>query len=188
METERQNQGEVSSATINAEAQVQRREAALAQAQANLAHQQADTTRTVALAKQGIASEQARDEAVTSLKAAQAAVETATENIAAAQAALKQARRTSCWRVVSAQTVASTRGQVQNAQGARGTGGRGTWLRPGVGARDRQGECAGGAAGRSAGRRRHHRHGDGPDADLGVCAAAGDTGRCGATRRQPARS
>ncbi len=38
--------------------------ATLAQAQANLDHQKADTTRTVALAKQGIASEQANDEAI----------------------------------------------------------------------------------------------------------------------------
>ena len=43
-------------------------QAALAQAEANLEHQKADTTRTVALAKQGIASDQARDEAVTSLE------------------------------------------------------------------------------------------------------------------------
>ena len=49
----------------------------LAQAQANLEHQKADTTRTVALAKQGIMSEQAKDEAVTSLQADQAAVQTA---------------------------------------------------------------------------------------------------------------
>ncbi len=62
---------------INAEAQVKASQAALAQAQANLEHQKADTTRTVALAKQGIMSEQAKDEAVTSLHADQAAVETA---------------------------------------------------------------------------------------------------------------
>ena len=58
MATEQQNQGEVSSATINAQAQLRAAEAALAQANANLAHQQADTLRIVALAKQGIDSEQ----------------------------------------------------------------------------------------------------------------------------------
>jgi multidrug resistance efflux pump len=116
METELQNQGEVSSATINAEAQLRASEAALAQANANLAHQQADTLRTVGLAKQGIASEQARDEAVTSLQAAQAAVQTATENVSAAQAAVKQAKAHERLALVSAKTVASTRGQVQNAQ------------------------------------------------------------------------
>jgi multidrug efflux pump subunit AcrA (membrane-fusion protein) len=74
VETQRQNAGEVSSAATNSEAQVKASEAALAQAEANLAHQKADTSRTVALAKQGIASDQAKDEAVTSLNAAEAAV------------------------------------------------------------------------------------------------------------------
>lgn len=115
METERQNQGEVSSASINAEAQVRAAQAALAQAQANLEHQKADTTRTVALAKQGIMSEQSRDEAETSLQADQAAVLTAQENILAAQAALKQAKAHELLALVSARTVASTRGQVDNA-------------------------------------------------------------------------
>ncbi len=116
METERQNRGEVSSATMNAEAQLRASEAALAQARANLDHQQADTLRTVALAKQGIASEQAKDEAVTSLQAAQAAVQTATENVFAARASVKQAQAHELLALVSARTVASTRGQVQNAQ------------------------------------------------------------------------
>ena len=115
-ETERQNQGEVSSATINAQAQLRASEAALAQANANLAHQQADTLRTVALAKQGIMSQQSSDEATTSLQAAQAAVQTASENVSAAQAAVKQAKAHELLALVSARTVASTRGQVQNAQ------------------------------------------------------------------------
>lgn len=116
VETERQNEGEVSSATVNAEAQVKASEAALLQAQANLAHQKADTTRTVALAKQGIDSDQARDEAETSLQASQAAVETARSNVAAAQAALQQAKAHELLAKVSARTVASTRGIVQNAR------------------------------------------------------------------------
>jgi HlyD family secretion protein len=115
METERQNQGEVSSATTNAEAQLHASEAALAQAQANLSHQQADTLRTVALAKQGIASEQAKDEAVTSLQAMQAALETARQNVMAAQAAVKQAKAHELLALVSARTVASTRGQMENS-------------------------------------------------------------------------
>jgi multidrug resistance efflux pump len=116
VETERQNQGEVTSAAANAEAQVRVAQASLAQAQANLEHQQADTTRTVQLAKQGIMSEQARDEAVTSLQADQAAVETARENVAAAQANQRQAHAHELLAAVSARTVASTRGQVQNAK------------------------------------------------------------------------
>ncbi len=116
METERQNQGEVSSATVNAEAQLRASEAALAQAQANLGHQQADTLRTVALAKQGIMSQQSSEEAVTSLQGAQAAMQTASENVSAAQAAVKQAKAHELLALVSAKTVASTRGLVENAQ------------------------------------------------------------------------
>jgi multidrug resistance efflux pump len=114
--TEQQNRGETTNATSNAEAQVRAARAAKAQAQALLDHQQADTTRTVALAKQGIMSEQARDEAVTSLQAAQAAVQTATDNVAAAEAALKQAQAHELLATVSAHTVESTRSQVANAR------------------------------------------------------------------------
>ena len=107
----------VTSATINAEAQVRVAQAALAQAQANLDHQQADTTRTVALAKQGIMSEQAKDEAVTSLQAAEAAVETANANVAAAEAALRQAQAHELLAAACRRTPWPRRAaQVQNAQ------------------------------------------------------------------------
>jgi len=65
VETEHQNSGETTSATVSAEAQVRVAEASLAQSQAQLEHQQADTSRTVALAQQGIMSAQARDDAAT---------------------------------------------------------------------------------------------------------------------------
>lgn len=116
VETERQTRGETSSATVNAEATVRAAKASLAQAQAQLDHQQADTSRIVALAQQGIMSEQARDEAATSLQAAKAAVETARENVAAAEAALRQARAHEMLAVVAARTVDSTRGEVENAR------------------------------------------------------------------------
>ena len=79
VETERQTRGETSSQTINAEAEVRAARASLAQAQAQLAHQQADTQRTVALAKQGIMSTQASEQSAASLQAYQAAVDTAKE-------------------------------------------------------------------------------------------------------------
>ncbi|HVZ83638.1 MAG TPA: efflux RND transporter periplasmic adaptor subunit [Terracidiphilus sp.] len=116
IETEKQNQGETSSATINAEAQERAAVAALAQAQANLDHQKADSTRTMALARQGIASQQANEEAITSLQAAHAAAETAQENLAAARAAVKEAKAHELLAAASARTVASTRGQVLNAE------------------------------------------------------------------------
>jgi multidrug resistance efflux pump len=115
-QTELQNRGETTNATINAEAQVRAARAAQLQAQALLEHQKADTTRTVALNKQGIMSDQARDEAITSLQAAQAAVQSATDNVAAAEASLKQAQAHELLASVSAHTVESTRGQVANAR------------------------------------------------------------------------
>lgn len=116
VETERQTRGESTSATATAEAQVRAAKATLAQAQANFEHQKADTSRTVALAEQGIMSSQAKDDAVTSLQAAQAAVETAAQNVLAAEAALRQAHAHELAADAAARTVDSTRGLVQNAE------------------------------------------------------------------------
>jgi multidrug resistance efflux pump len=116
VETELQTRGETTSATVNAAAQVQSAKATLVQAQANYDHQQADTSRTVALAKQGIMSEQASDEAVTSLQAAKAAVEMAKENVAAAEASLRQAHAHELLTNVAAHTVDETRNAVENAR------------------------------------------------------------------------
>ena len=91
-DTERQIGGSTSSQVINAEAQLRSMQAALEQAQAQEEHQNADTSRTVALAAQGVMSLQARDEAATSLQAAKAAVDAAKHNVAAAEATLKQAK------------------------------------------------------------------------------------------------
>ena len=116
VETERQTRGETGSATVNAEALLKAAQAALAQAQANYEHQQADTSRTVALAQPGIMSAQAKDEAVTSLQATKAAVDSATENVAAAEASLRQARAHEMLTTVMARTVDSTRDDVANAK------------------------------------------------------------------------
>jgi HlyD family secretion protein len=116
VETERQTRGETGSATVNAEAMLQAARASLAQAQANYEHQQADTSRTVALAQQGIMSAQAKDDAVTSLQAAQAAVDTARHNVTAAEASLRQARAHELLATVAARTVDSTRDEVENAR------------------------------------------------------------------------
>ncbi len=116
VETERQNQGETSSATVSAAAQARAAQATLAQAQANLEHQRADTSRTVALAKQGIMSAQSRDEAETSLQAAEAAVNTAKGNLAAAQAALRQAQAHELLTQVSARSVDESRDAEANAK------------------------------------------------------------------------
>jgi multidrug resistance efflux pump len=116
VESERQTRGETGSATVNAEAQVAAAQASLAQAQAQFDHQQADTSRIVALAQQGIMSQQAKDDAATSLQASKAAVETARENVAAAEAALRQARAHELAADVAARTVDSSRGEMESAR------------------------------------------------------------------------
>ena len=116
VETELQDRGETGNAAVNAEAQVRAAQASLAQAEANYDHQKADTSRTVALAKQGIMSEQASDEAATSLQAAKAAVATARENVAAAEASLRQAHAHELLTTVAGRTVNETRDEAQNAR------------------------------------------------------------------------
>ena len=116
VETQRQNSGETASATVSAEAQVRVAEASLAQAKAQLDHQEADTSRTVALAQQGIMSAQARDEQVAALLAAQAAVNAAESSLTAAQANLRQARAHELLASVSAQTVVSSRADAASAR------------------------------------------------------------------------
>lgn len=116
IETERQNEGEATNATSVAEAQVRSAQGALAQAEANLAHEQADATRTVALAQQGIMSAQAREESIANLQAAHAAVNTAKGNLAAAEAGLKQAKAHELLVQVSARNVGETRDAAANAR------------------------------------------------------------------------
>jgi multidrug resistance efflux pump len=115
-ETERQTRGETSGGTAAAEAQIKAAQATLQQAEAQLAHQKAETTRTVALAGQGIMSAQARDEATTAMQASEAAVHTAQGNLAAAQAALRQAQAHELLNSVTARTVDANRASAANAQ------------------------------------------------------------------------
>jgi len=115
-ETERENRGETVSGTAAAEAQVKAAQASLAQAQAQYDHQKADTSRTVALAAQGIMSEQAKDDAVTSLQAAEAAVNTARGNLNASEASLRQAKAHELLTTVSARSVDEAQNSAANAQ------------------------------------------------------------------------
>ena len=115
VETERQTVGETSSGYQNAEAALQVARANEAQAAAQLEHQKADTQRTVELANQGVMSAQAKDEAVTSQNAAQAALDAARHNVSAAEAAVKQARAHELQAAAAKKTVASTLGLVENA-------------------------------------------------------------------------
>jgi multidrug resistance efflux pump len=70
----------------------------------------------VALADQGIMSAQSRDEAVTSLQAAQAAVESASHSLTAAQANLREARAHELLATAAEHSVTATRSDVANAR------------------------------------------------------------------------
>jgi HlyD family secretion protein len=115
-DTQRQTSGSTTSQVANAEAQLQVAQATLLQAQAQYEHQQADSNRTIALAKQGVMSQQASEEAATSLRASQAAVDSARQSVTAASASLKLAEANTIQAQAAAKTVASTRSDVQNAK------------------------------------------------------------------------
>jgi len=115
-DTQRQTSGSTTSQVANAEAQLEVARAALLQAQAQYEHQQADSNRTIALAKQGVMSQQASDEAITSLRASQAAVDSAKQSVTAANASLKLAVANTIQAQAAAKTVASTRSDVENAR------------------------------------------------------------------------
>jgi HlyD family secretion protein len=115
-DTERQTQGGTTSQVANAEAQLRVSQAVLVQARAQYEHQEADSKRTIALAQQGVMSQQSSDEARTSLSASQAAVDSARQSVSAAQASLKVAVANTIQAQAAAKTVASTRSDVQNAR------------------------------------------------------------------------
>lgn len=115
-DTQRQTQGGTTSQVANAQAQLQVAQATLLQAQAQYEHQEADSKRTMALAQQGVMSQQSSDEARTLLNAAQAAVDSARQSVSAAQASLKVAIANTIQAQAAAKTVASTRSDVRNAQ------------------------------------------------------------------------
>lgn len=111
-----QTEGDTESQLVGAQAQLRVARASLAQAQANYEHQEADTKRAVALAQAGVSSEQTRDEMVTSLNAAKAAVDSAKETVAAQEAAVRTAQANVYQAKAALETVSATRSDVKNAQ------------------------------------------------------------------------
>jgi HlyD family secretion protein len=114
--TERVTRGSTSSDLANAQAQLQVARSSLVEAQANLAQTQLDSTRTMKLAEQGVASQQDRDRAEAVLKAQQAHVQALQDqvrsseaNVNAAEARLHQAN-------AALSNVAAMRGQMLSAQ------------------------------------------------------------------------
>ena len=114
--TEEQTSGETSSGVVNSQARLRAAQATLAQAQADLQRIESDTRRSVALAKQGINSQQAADQAEAQLKAQQAFARAAEDQVNAAKADLVTAQARTHQANAAQSTVAATRAQQLNAR------------------------------------------------------------------------
>ena len=86
------------------------------QAEATLQRTESDSRRMIELAKQGVASEQDRVQAESSLKAQQATVQSLRDQVSAADADLNTALANTHQANAAASTVQSTRGQLANAE------------------------------------------------------------------------
>lgn len=114
--SEQDTAGETSSGVVNAQARLRAAQATLAQGQADLARIESDTRRTVALAKDGVMSQQQSDQAVQQLKAQQALVRSEEDTVKAAAADLDTAQARLHQAHAAQSTVQSTQAQALNAQ------------------------------------------------------------------------
>jgi HlyD family secretion protein len=114
--TAAQARGSTSSDVHTAEARLQSSRSQLAEAEADLERTQSDTDRVVSLAKQGIASKQAADQAIATLKAAQAHVKALQDQVNAAAADLQSTVARTHQASAAASNVAAVRGQLAQAQ------------------------------------------------------------------------
>ncbi len=114
--TERATQGSTSSSVINAQAKLASTKAQLLQAQATLERTQSDSRRTIALAKEGVASDQDRVQAETNLSAQQALVQSLKDQVSGAEADVKTAIANTHQAHAAESTVQSTLADLANAQ------------------------------------------------------------------------
>jgi HlyD family secretion protein len=108
--------GETSSGVLNAQARLRAAQSTLAQGQADLARIESDTRRSVALAKDGVVSQQVSDQAVQQLKAQEALVRSEEDTVRAAAADLETAQARLHQAHAAQSTVQSTQAQAMNAQ------------------------------------------------------------------------
>ena len=113
--TEASTSGSTTSDVANAEAKLSSAKAQLLQAKATLDRTESDSRRTIALAKAGIASDQERVQAETSLQAAEANVLAQQDLVTASEADLKAAIARTHQANAARSTVASTEADLKNA-------------------------------------------------------------------------
>jgi multidrug resistance efflux pump len=109
-------QGETDANVVNAEAALRAAQASLEESQANERQQALVTRRTVALADQGVSSQQDRDIAVQTLKADQAHVRANLDQVNAARATLETMKAHLYQAAAALNGVASTREQMDAAR------------------------------------------------------------------------
>jgi multidrug resistance efflux pump len=114
--SEKDMAGETSSGVLNAQARLRAAQATLAQGQADLTRIESDTRRSVALAKDGVVSQQVSDQAVQQLKAQEALVRSEEDTVRAAAADLETAQAKLHQANAAQSTVESTQAQEVNAQ------------------------------------------------------------------------
>ncbi|HUJ95511.1 MAG TPA: efflux RND transporter periplasmic adaptor subunit [Terriglobales bacterium] len=113
---ERATTGSTSSSVANAQAKLQSARAQLVQAEATLTRTESDSRRMIALAEQGVASDQDKVQAESNLKAQAATVQSLRDQVTAAQADLQTAIANTHQANAARNTVQSTRGQLLNAE------------------------------------------------------------------------
>ena len=113
--TEQATSGSTSSNVLNAQARLQSTRAQLAQAEATMVRTESDSRRTIALAAQGVASDQDRVQAESNLKAQQATVQSLKDQVSAAQADLDAAIANTHQAHAAKSTVQSTQADLDNA-------------------------------------------------------------------------
>ncbi|HEV2699327.1 MAG TPA: efflux RND transporter periplasmic adaptor subunit [Terriglobales bacterium] len=108
--------GSTTSSVANAQARLESTRAQLLQSEAMLQRVESDSRRTIELAQQAVASDQDRVQAEANLKAQQAVVASLQQQVTAAQADLNTAIANTHQAHAAQSTVASTRGQLLNAE------------------------------------------------------------------------
>jgi HlyD family secretion protein len=114
--TEKSTKGSTTGDVSTAEAKLSSTKALLAQAQATLQRTESDSRRMIALAKQGVASDQDRVQAETNLSAAQANVQSLKDQVRAAEADLSSAVARTHQASAAQSTVAATLADLANAE------------------------------------------------------------------------
>jgi HlyD family secretion protein len=114
--TEQATAGSTTSSVANAQAKLESTRAQLAQSEAMLQRTESDSRRMIELAKQGVASDQDRVQAESSLRAQQALVSSLQKQVEASQADLNMALANTHQAHAAQSTVASTRAQLANAE------------------------------------------------------------------------